>query len=179
MTKGSNLIAIRYARSLLTDAGEGEDHGKQGRYQSVFEALRKLFAIREAVEILKSPTMPIDLKKNLLELALDEGSADAPFRAFISYLLDVKRVTLIPQIAKAYDDIIADQRNEKRTKVISARRLPEDLMAKIEENLRNLFGKKILVNNEIDSSLLGGFIIEVGNFLFDCSLRSMVDKAIK
>ncbi|MFC1653982.1 F0F1 ATP synthase subunit delta [Patescibacteria group bacterium] len=48
---------------------------------------------------------------------------------------------------------------------------PEDLRA-IANNLTKSFGKKTVLNHEINSSILGGAQIRVENLIFDISLRS-------
>ncbi len=179
MTKGLDLIASRYARALLTQDLQDADPSKQDHYQKVFDALTNLFAIREASDVIKNPSMSVELKMDLLRLALDASGADEKFRKFIMNVLEAKREGLIPQMAKAYIAQLAELRNEKHVVVCSARQMPDDLMAKIEEKLRAIFGKKILIKSEINKNLLGGFVVEVGNFLFDCSLRSMVDRVMK
>ena len=60
MGKGSSLIASRYARSLFKVGGVE----KTEKYQEVFKAIRKLFSIPEAFQILKSPIMPEQLKSD-------------------------------------------------------------------------------------------------------------------
>lgn len=180
MSKGISLVAIRYARALFTIAEEKERQGGAGAsYGKAFALLGELFSIKEAFQVLKSPVMPKDLKLSLLQLALNEGVADDSFRNFISGILDSNRVSLIPEIGKAYDAILVEKRNEKKARVLSAHTLSSELVNKIEQSLAKLFGKKILLTLEVDETLLGGFVVEIENYLLDYSLLSTVNFSMK
>lgn len=178
MSKGVSLLAIRYARSLLTIENELTRNAERS-YRKAFELLDQIFEIPEAFAILKSPVMPKDLKLRLLELAFKDESVDQAFKNFIENILDSNRVALIPDIGKAYDALLIEKHDEKKAKIISAHRLPEDLQDKIQSNLERIFGKKILLNLEVDKTLLGGFVVQVDNFLLDYSLRSAVNFSMK
>lgn len=180
MAKGVSLVAVRYARSLYMVASETERKGGSGTsYGKVFERLNELFAMKEAYQILKSPVMPKDLKLSILQLALKDGSVDEFFKNFIIGILDSNRVTLIPEIGKAFEAILIEKRNEKKAKVVSAHALSSDLVNKIEQSLAKLFGKKIILALEVDEKLLGGFVVEIGNYLLDYSLLSSVNFSMK
>ena len=180
MSKGVSLVAIRYARSLFTIADEKERVGGTGSsYGKAFASLEELFSIKEAYQILKSPVMPKELKSNLLQLALKDGHVDDSFKNFVSGILEANRVTLIPEIGKAYEALLIEKRNEKKAKVFSAHPLSNDLVNKIQQSLTDLFGKKVLMTLEVDEKLLGGFVVEIENYLLDYSLLSAVNFSMR
>lgn len=177
MSKGISLVAIRYARSLVA-LSEANHHATSDSYKKVFDKLEELFSIPEATAILKSPVMPNDLKFNLLQLAI-QSNADHTFTNFIKNLLEADRVNLIPEIAASYEVLLTEKRNEKKAKITSAHPLSADAIHKIEKQLTDLFGKKVLLTREVDKKLLGGFVVQVENYLLDYSLRSKVDASMK
>ncbi len=173
MSKGVSLIAIRYARSLVAlDEKRGAEE-RVSSYQNIFKSIEELFAIREAIQILKSPVMPKDLKFNLLNLAFG-GNVDEIFKNFVNNLIEANRIILLPEIGKAYESILMEKRNEQKAKVLSARVLSDDHVNKIEKTLGNIFHKKIILTNEIDKKLLGGFVVKIENYILDYSLLSFV-----
>lgn len=183
MSKHRSLIAIRYARALVALVSEKDSFQELvASYKSAFEKMVELFQIKEAQDVLKSPVMSKDLKFNLLELALKSGGryvVNENFINFIKNILDADRVNLIPEIAEAYEEILLEKRNEKKATVMSARKLPQETLSIIEESLRDYLGKKVLLTTEIDKRLLGGFIVQIENYLLDYSLRSVVESSIK
>ncbi|MBI2603864.1 MAG: ATP synthase F1 subunit delta [Deltaproteobacteria bacterium] len=174
MGKGSNLIASRYARSLLKVTSVE----KADKYQKVFLAIKKLFEIPEALQILKSPIMPERLKSDLLSLALDESGADMQFRNLVKAVLYAGRVQEFPRIADSYDSLVLESRNEVIANVFMARELSTTLQQNLTSTLESLFKKKIILKSKVDSSILGGFVVKVGNFRLDQSLRTKIDRMI-
>lgn len=174
MAKGSGLVASRYARSLFKIAGRE----KAEAYQKTFTSIKNLFEIPEAFQILKSPIMPERLKSDLLHLALDESEADMPFRNFVKAVLFAGRVQELPRIADSYSSLVLESRNEVVANVLSAHELSPIFWEKLCSELEAIFRKKILLNSKIDSSILGGFVVKVGNFRLDQSLRTKIEKMI-
>jgi F-type H+-transporting ATPase subunit delta len=185
MSQGVSLVAIRYARALWSAVHRQEVEKaseEELSYAQPFTKLVELFAIPQAYAVLKSPVMPRDLKENLLTLAFDKKSdkwVDIVFRNFMSNLLEANRVGLIPDIAKAYQAILVEKRKEKKARLISAYPLPSDLVNKVEKKLSDIFKKKILLTKELDPKLLGGFVVNLENYVLDYSLKSMVEASIK
>ena len=172
MAKFMSLSAVRYARSLY-QLSQGSSS-----YESVFEKLLELFSLREAADIFKSPVMPKDLKWKLIELALKDPEADSMFRNFLMNLLDNNRVMLLPDIIKAYKQLLLDKKNETMALLRHAHPMSTEHLERIESLLSKVFGKKVLMTTRVDSSLLGGFVVELENYLLDCSLRSAVNASM-
>ena len=167
-----NLVARRYARSLFRIDGEA----KAERYLVLFSDVASLFANKEARKILLSPVMPAHLKQDLLELVFNEDKVDDQFKNFIKNLVIANRVDLLPEIGMGYQECVIDGRNQVSAEIISAHILESNTQQQIESHLQSIFKKKILLNLSVDSNLLGGFVIRVGNFLLDYSLKSKVDQ---
>ena len=59
--------------------------------------------------------------------------------------------------------------------VTSAACLPEDERLKIEKKMKSEFGNKLDISYVEDKSLIGGFIIRVGDFVYDNSISGQLD----
>ena len=73
-------------------------------------------------------------------------------------------------MAKSYIHLFAEQQGELYATVISAIPLTQNLENQIHDKLEDFSGKKIHILNKIDKSLLGGFILKIGDMEFNSSL---------
>ena len=67
---------------------------------------------------------------------------------------------------------------EKRmqVRVVSARELEDDQADRLREALEKRFDKAVILESEIDDSLLGGAVIYAGGEVIDGSLRGRLDR---
>ena len=60
--------------------------------------------------------------------------------------------------------------------VISAIPLTEDIIGEMEKRLSILTGKDIVVKNEVDETIIGGFIIRTKEKVLDASISGQLEK---
>jgi F-type H+-transporting ATPase subunit delta len=169
----SNLIANRYARALMTSVGN--DATKASKALEFLSACEALFFIPESKNILKSPVMPPDLKKSIFAYAAAKAGGDNMFEAFASQVVDAGRTRIMPDIVKSFRKMLAESRGEAEAIVTTADPMTEALAADLASSLSKVFNKKITLKNEIDKNVLGGLVVQVGNYSIDMSLKSRLD----
>jgi hypothetical protein len=88
-------------------------------------------------------------------------------------LLLVERglVDLAPRSGSEYEKLYNDYRGQAVAQVTTAIPLDEELRAGISRELQEITGKKILLQERVDPSILGGAIARVGDTLIDGSLK--------
>src|SRR5690606_22812605 len=114
--------------------------------------------------------------RKLLNYALDKGSAPAEVRAFCDAIVDAGRVNLLPEVIKVFAKIIREAEGVLDACVVSATPLPSGDKTAIENTLTAVFKKKISLQEQQDSSILGGFIVDVGNYKVDLSLKTKIEQ---
>jgi F-type H+-transporting ATPase subunit delta len=77
-----------------------------------------------------------------------------------------------PAVAEAFDRIADDFEGIAYAQVTTAIALPPDVLAAIEQELSDQFGKKIVATARVDPGVIGGAIIRVGDRLIDGSVRT-------
>jgi F-type H+-transporting ATPase subunit delta len=169
----SNLIANRYARALMTTIGG--DAAKAKKATEFLAACESLFLLVESKNILKSPVMPADLKKDLLAYAAKQTDAGDVFVAFIHQIVDAGRTRIIPEIAKSFKKMLAESRGEAEALVTTADAMTDAAKADLTNGLAKVFNKKITLQNKVDRKVLGGLVVKVGNYSIDMSLKSRLD----
>lgn len=166
-------IAKRYGRALF-NLTKG-DMAKAKRQLEALNVVRELFEGGGAGKVLSSPVMPPDLKKKLLDYALDKADADQDTRHLIDSVIYGARVALLPKVADAFAELIDEAEGVVRAEVKSAVPLSGAETAEIGATLGSLLKKQVHVKTSVDPALLGGLVANVGNFRIDMSLKTRLE----
>ncbi len=164
-------IARRYARALLEVAGaEFERVGEE--IAGVADAL---FSTPELAAVFTNPSVPRDARAKVVEQVVAAAKLSTASANFLRVLDDRRRIPALPEIVRAYRELADLQAGRVRAKVISAKPLPAELATKIEAQLAAATNKKVSVETSLDPSLIGGVVAQVGNTIFDASLRTQLE----
>jgi F-type H+-transporting ATPase subunit delta len=63
-----------------------------------------------------------------------------------------------------------------RGKVTTAQALAPDVLEKLEQNLKRMTQREVLLETKVDPALIGGVSTQLGSLLFDGSLRSQLEE---
>lgn len=166
-------VAKRYAKAILQII---QVQGLNRReYLEKFDVLEELFSIPESNKILRSPVMPSDLKLALLDYGLDQVDADGDIRDIMRYLVSQRREHQIPKIIDCLRVLIDEAEGIIRGTVTSTVELTEEEKNTLSEALGSILQKKVFLNSKIDKEILGGIVLEVGQYLVDQSLRTKLE----
>lgn len=166
-------IGKRYAKAFFESTDGNLAQARESA--KALTVVKELFDNPEAAKILGSPVMPPELKKELLDYALDKAGASQEVRTFIHSLAGAQRTASIPHIVDSYVELIDDADGKVRAELVSAAALDDATRQTIGAALEQLLKKKVELVPEVDPSLMGGFKVRVGNFLVDLSLKTRLD----
>lgn len=168
-----NIVAERYALALFTLAKE------QNIVQDLLAEMRTVKKVLSEnpsfITLLASPKLTIQEKKNVLK---DVFSKTSPVIVnTLMLLLDSQRQEEMANVAEAYIDFANEENGIEDAIVYSARPLTSDESQAISASFAVKVGKRSLnIENVVDSNLLGGLKIRIGNRIFDGSLRGKLDR---
>lgn len=92
-------------------------------------------------------------------------------------LVDRHRENEIIDVANEFSELANEERGVEAANVFSVRPLTEDERTALSVSFAKKIGKKSLqIENIVDSDLLGGIKIRIGNRIFDGSLRGKLDR---
>jgi F0F1-type ATP synthase delta subunit len=97
-------IPNRYAKALYQLVGS--DLAKARKLRESFDGLNQLFELKDSARVLRSPVMPPDLKRKLLDYALDTTQAAPEVKQLTTALLAAGRVDLLPEVAKSFNALL-------------------------------------------------------------------------
>ncbi len=166
----SSLLAARYARALFDLAVE---HSMLDRVQEELLNGVELIESAEFAAIFFHPKVDKSAKKELVGKVFVSYH---PFvQDFISLVVDKGREKALGRIAEEYLTLARAYRGEITAQVTSAVKLQPDELAAIKSKLGHSIDK-VLVEEKIDESILGGMIIKVGNKVYDGSLAMRIKR---
>jgi F-type H+-transporting ATPase subunit delta len=169
----SNALSSRYAKALMSTLTES---GAVDQGLSALKGMAKVFLMADAARILKSPIMPREFKKDLLEYCLNKVEANKTVYNFVGVLLEAGRIELIPTIAEHFEALVLATKNEAHGEITSAHALNEQTLKEITAAAEKKLDLKLVLANVVDPSIFGGFKVRVGNKLLDMSIKTKLDQ---
>lgn len=167
-------IAGRYAKSLLELAQE------QNKLDRVLEDVTSFKAAaqnKDLALLLKSPVVNATKKQSIME-AIFGGKYDELTMAFFRILINKSREPYLSAIA---DEFIAQYKkinNISSVKVTTAKPLTEAGLADLRKKLEasNATEKTVEIETAVDKKLIGGFVLEIGDKIYDASVLQKLDE---
>lgn len=166
---GAKAVASLYAQSYLEAAANNSVDQPAEELNSFIEDV--LVPNPEFRQALCSGYLSKDDVKGLLDRAIVPNCSEY-FANFLEVLADHGRLDLIEAIAAVVAELLEAAAGQKRVEVKSARSLSDDARRNLSEQLRNKLGFEPILNESVDESLIGGLIIQVGDTVYDSSLRT-------
>lgn len=161
------FYARRYAQAVFNIAREKKE---LDRWQSDLDKVAGLGGDATVMALLENPKVRFEDKARLLS----EGLVDInPLALNLVYLLVTKgKLGMIGDIAGEYRLLLDSYNGIERAEVTTAVALDDEDKARLEEQLGEVVGKKVVVETKVDSNLIGGIVARVGGKLLDGSTLS-------
>lgn len=93
-------------------------------------------------------------------------------RSVLDVLAKRKETKLIPQVGEALRQIDSRKRNQNLGIVWSVIPINTERLNRIKKIMEKYSKRNIEIKNKIDNSLLGGFKMELGDWVLDASLKA-------
>ncbi|HXT37311.1 MAG TPA: ATP synthase F1 subunit delta [Chloroflexota bacterium] len=94
----------------------------------------------------------------------------------ILVLLSRGRSSLIPYIARAFQELERQREHTVVAHVTSASAMSEDQMTALREQLARQTAKDVVLDTHVDPSILGGLVVKIGDQLLDLSLTARLER---
>jgi F-type H+-transporting ATPase subunit delta len=161
-------LAARYAKSLIDLSLE------RGELDTVYKDMEYLSSVtkqnKEFVTVLRSPVITPDKKEAILQ-AVTNGKISELTASFNRLLIRKGREAVLPEIAKAFIEQYNEYKQIYTVKLKTAVPVSEELKNEIVSQVKSQSDmKNIQLTTEVDESLIGGFVLEVGDRLIDASI---------
>ena len=168
--------AIRYAKAILNLA---KDSKEETIVNDDMLFIATTISENDEFEVmLRSPIVKSSDKIKVLN-ALFHGKVNNITLGLFHLLQDNKRIAMLYSIAKQYAIIYDFDKHMQVAKVTTAVPLTEEIEAKILAKIVTLTGKKAKLENVVNESILGGFVLRVGDVQYDASISNYLNELKK
>lgn len=170
MAMKGNRAASRYAKAILSLARE---KNLAQELNADFELIRNTMDESPDLRvILKSPVVSVKIKRNTLEAIFT--NINPLTHQVLDLLLKNNRIDVLYLVAVKYELLFNEMNHEQVALVTTAVPLTGELEGKIRAKVEELTGNRAKIENKVDSAILGGFILRVGDMQYDASVASQL-----
>jgi F-type H+-transporting ATPase subunit delta len=165
-------VSHRYAKSLIDLSLE------KGQLEQVFEDMSTvLTAIRESRELevmLRSPVIKTDKKQEILK-AVFGGKIGVITSEFMDIITRKRRESQLEAIAESFVTQYNKHKRILKAVIVSSVGLDDQLRQQVIKLVsESSGGQQILLEEKVDASLIGGFVLTVGDKQVDASLLRQI-----
>ena len=161
-------IAKEYAAALFHLACEDK---REAEYAEALEQVSAVFSqMPEYLAMLASPSIPLGERLNAIEAAF-AGNVPEHILSYLLLLCEKGRISCYPDSAEEYRALYNASRNVARAVVTSAVPLTAEEQEKLQAKLNAMAKGTAVIEYRLDSSLIGGLVVELDGKVMDGSLR--------
>ncbi len=165
--------AVRYAKAVLSLANE------TNVAQVVFEDMQSVAATlqgsKELRSVLQSPVIKAEDKKAALHSIFSNQSESTA--NLINVLSDNKRIPYLGDVASSYIHLYNEAKGVKAAQVTTAVPLTSEIENQVLVKVKELTGSSsVTLENIVDESIIGGFILRVGDLQYNASIANNLNK---
>ena len=165
-------VARRYAQALTEEAqSAGVLDAVDADVALVTDTLDGSRELRLA---LTSPIVSHDKKRSVLDRLFGGQASDLTIR-FLHLLVQNERDGQIPEILDAYRALRDERTGTVEALVRSAKPLDHAEIDRLRRALEARSGRTVRMRYEIDSALIGGLVVRVGDVVYDRSVRHQLE----
>jgi F-type H+-transporting ATPase subunit delta len=168
------ILAKRYAKAIFS---LGKEQGKVEAYADTLNGIADLFKDQalELEDALTNPLYPLEARQKVMEKVSEAAAADTIMTSFLNLLIEKKRVDVLPEIASAVQEMLDSEENISHGSVTSAIEIDSSLLEKIQATLEKITGNKVILETQVDPSIIGGIVAKVGDLVLDGSIRTQLN----
>jgi F-type H+-transporting ATPase subunit delta len=125
------------------------------------------------IKVSISPVVRSSDKKAVLSKVFVK--TEATTKGLIDTLITNKRIALLGDVAQKYIQLYDAMRDTQVAKVTTAVPLTDALKTKVLNKVKELTGKTSELENIIDASIIGGFVLRVGDLEYNASVANKLN----
>ncbi|HZH53942.1 MAG TPA: F0F1 ATP synthase subunit delta [Microvirga sp.] len=166
-------VALRYATALFDLAREANAvdaiAADLGRFNELIQGSEDL------QRLIRNPIFTAEEQSAAVGAILDRAGISGLAGNFIRLVASKRRLFALPDMIRAYQDLVADAKGIVRAQVVLAEAPSDAMMNEIKAALRDVAKADVALDVKIDPSLIGGLIVKMGSRMVDASVRTKLN----
>jgi len=160
--------AIRYAKAILEIA---DSKGVASEVSADMTLIATtITGNSELTHFIQNPLIKTDTKKNVVLEVF--ASVNPVTQSLFHLLLENKRFEILAAIAVEYNNLFDVMNGVEVAKVTTAFPMDGALEAKVLAKIATFSDKKVTIENTVDASIIGGFILRIGDKQYNASVAN-------
>lgn len=169
-----SIIVTRYARALVKyvrETGEGERVCAEA--EALVRTLHTVPELQYMVEAADDVVSPFD-KKKLLQVALGNALSQEMSR-FLSLLRQRGRMSLVQDILRQFITLYYREKGIRKARLTAVSQPTEEMLQRLQALVQSTTGDHVVFDITVDPSLVGGFVLDMDDYLLDASVKRQLD----
>jgi len=166
-------LANRYAKALFELALELKKLDQIGADMALIS--QTINENRELENMLKSPVIKLEKKEAIMTQIFGKKTDPVSLR-FMILVAKKSREEYLAYFAEEFTAIYKDYQGLIDAWVTTSYEIEEEIRTNILALLKDISGKTIILHENVNAELLGGFVAKVGDYQYDTSIRTSMRK---
>lgn len=170
----TGTISMRYARALLsfaTDCG-----AEDAIYENMSQLVHAIDKLKELPVLLRAPILTPDDRVKIICETVDGGDV---FEKFVRLVVREQREDMLFFIAHCYMTLYRKAKGILAVSFTTAKPMSESFCNKVKMLIEQSSGAVIELNDNVDSSIIDGFVYEANSIRVDASVRGQLREVRK
>ena len=164
--------AIRYAKAVLSLASDQKEASAVDKDMKLI--VNTIAEYEDLDQLLKSAVIKSEIKKEMLNKIFPKLNVISS--NLFDLLVSNKRIDILGNIASKYSQLFDDLNGKEKAIVTTAIPMTKDLEDKVLKKVKQLTNKTVELENIVDESIIGGFILRVGDKQYNASVSNKLNK---
>jgi F-type H+-transporting ATPase subunit delta len=160
----------RYAQAIFQLAVQQD---QVDQWAGDLDSISQVLLDEEFSAFLEHAKVPLSEKNRSIEAVFPD--INPLVKNLVALLISRGSTRLIRDVHLSYSQLVDEYRGRQRVEVTSAVPLDAAELERISRFVSELIQKEVVVSTEVDETILGGIVIQVGDQLLDGSVRSRLE----
>ncbi|MAU25510.1 MAG: ATP synthase F1 subunit delta [Flavobacteriaceae bacterium] len=164
--------AIRYSKAIFQIAEESNSLSNiKGDMDSIISAHE---SSEDFKKLINNTLINYSDKKEILSIVISKMNEKT--NNLIDLLIANKRLSILYDIAHGFNDIYNQENNIARATVVTATPISDKIKNQVLKKIQTLSNKSVEIENIIDETIIGGFILRYENREYNASFSQRLNK---
>lgn len=169
-------VASRYAKSLIDLARE--ENALEAIRQDMVQVIGVMKANSQLRAVMANPIIKLDKKQSIID-QLFGGKVNKAVASFFNIMVRKGRAGVLYATALEFVEAYNREKNIVLAKVVSAAPLSTEHYKQIQDLIKAETHGEVVLDNQVNPDLIGGFIITIGDKQIDSSILGKLNRLEK
>ena len=168
-----NQVGKRYAEALSGHIGDDSQLGSALQNLKAFGKAMK--TENELLRFFEHPSIATEKKKNVVDGLCSSLQIEDKVANLLMMLNERGKILYLDKIIEYFQQVVDRRLGQQRVHVTSAHFLSDENTNRLKTALNKILEKTILIDVEVDASLIGGVMLRIGDQVADDTIRNRLD----